>query len=369
MIVEVLGEGTHAIVYSCKNDDNHVIKRHKSSMLIDGISIKELACLCSLKHEGIPTIDPKNIFMTDDNIHVKLKKLRCIERDMFVCSTNENIRIFLLQLSSTLEYIHLLKINHRDINPSNIMFDIELKWYQLNDWGSSSIIEHGIRPGRSTTQCFLPPEWLMYTDSENGACDIWALALTILMIWYPMEKLYDSEDWKVLLFYFYDEFSVIRSIREEKILKRTKNELDVDVTGVLIDMLDFNPVTRITASQIIDRLLPTPRVEDPQTQSVCVKSTVAQTMKKWIQIQSRMIEISNICMRTAYNIIDKLVFHDDDISDFKLTTSSCVIISNAIHDEHMKYKEWVEHCNGCFTENDLLDTVKRILIILDFNLL
>ncbi len=285
-------------------------------MNVDHSPIKVVTLLCSLETNN-----------------VKLQRL-VHDFNLKKHNINHSIRTFLSQISSILEYIHYFGINHRDVKPDNIKFNSDTNWYILIN--------------RETVEC----------DENlcNGAGDIWALAITTLSIWYSIE-----DDRKLL------DFNVIRSIRKQKLLLLTNNELDSDIVDVLVDMLDFDSSNRITASQIIIRLLK----ENTQQNQIfsCNLSNsdiIANNMRGWIKIEAKKMNISPVCIFTSYIIVNKL---SDYINfEFILSSVTCIIISSEIHDEYLKYEEWVKHCNNCFTKTDLINNIRNILIMLNFNI-
>ncbi len=361
---KTIAEGAYSVVHAFGSDPHHVIKYYTSSLFTSGSSIKELAHMNFFNHFGIPGVELKNIYIDNDYLAVKLEKLIPIVN--FKTNKDTNIRRFLVELGESLNYIHAHGIAHRDIKPTNIMFNTRTDRYQLNDWSSVSIVPYNNNPGELTTVCFLPPEWLIGDKNITGACDIWMLALTTLMIWFPMYTLYKIENPFVLLCYYYDRFDVSPNIRREKLNIRTNNELDSDVLEVLVDMLEFDPYKRITGAQIAQRLSYYEYTKYIRTDSCFIRKFIPQNMVKWAKDVAKNMGLSQFCLSTGLNIMSKVMLTDSDESS--IFGATCMIISCSLHDEYFTFDSWVTYCNKQFDKHELLRHVTYILKKLSFNI-
>lgn len=157
-----LGKGGFARVYELKNNESKAVTAAKviqKSSLIKGRTrqklMSEIKIHRSVHHKGIVNFehffeDSENIYIlleicNNGTLNEKLKRRRKL--------TELEAQCYLLQLLSTLKYLHSLKIVHRDIKLSNLFLNnnMELK---LGDFGLACKIE--FEGERKRTMCGTP---------------------------------------------------------------------------------------------------------------------------------------------------------------------------------------------------------------------
>ena len=145
-------------------------------------------------------------------------------------------RIFFQQLISALEYLHLLGVVHRDLKLENLLIDIN-KNLRIIDFGFA-------KPASSqtvyTTICGSPaytaPEILttrMYTESV----DLWSAGIILYAITHAR-----------LPFSSNNTSALFRMIQEDS--PKINSKLDPNLKQLLEGLLDKDPKTRLTFSQI-----------------------------------------------------------------------------------------------------------------------
>lgn len=90
------------------------------------------------------------------------------------------VKLFAYQLFSGLNYIHNLKIVHRDIKPQNILVDPQTGQLEICDFGSAKIINDGTKSVSYIASRYYRAPELLYDDEEYSApIDIWAAGCVI----------------------------------------------------------------------------------------------------------------------------------------------------------------------------------------------
>lgn len=112
--------------------------------------------------------------------------------------TLEDACIVLEQLTSALAYIHARGILHRDIKPTNILFDRDYNLY-LTDFGISTMIgEKTLRNGRimGTAQYIAPEVCEGHVDERSEVYSVGILLYQMLTGYLPFDG---PSDWKICI--------------------------------------------------------------------------------------------------------------------------------------------------------------------------
>nr|QBK93114.1 MAG: putative serine/threonine protein kinase [Pithovirus LCPAC403] len=368
--MEQLGNGTYCEVFAI--DKNHVLKKYRYGMDYAKNAIRELACMTFLRHYSIPAAYSNNIIIFNNkDIYVKMKRL-----DEVVLRP-EFLRRFLVHISSALSYCHNFGIIHKDIKTDNIMYDFAEDWYILIDWGLASILTTEHNFNTEITSQYKPPEWLGEENCKNygGKCDIWALGITVLMLLFPLANLHELKEEKVILQYFEDRIGRDRNVRIKKLKDRTEDFFESDIFEILVDMLDFDPDTRISAKDITVRLGCDP--EKHIYVDTCIdiflrtdKTTAMfKRMKKWIEKATRELEIIEMCKFTSLTLADKLSTKFTIIDKyFEVACCACINISAHLYYDCSTIALLVNYCDN-FDCDRLIECRNIFLNSIGFNIL
>jgi serine/threonine-protein kinase CTR1 len=96
-----------------------------------------------------------------------------------------------MELVAGMKYVHAQNIVHRDLNPSNLVFDLNFQLY-ICDFGSSKklFLHEGARR-RIGTSAYMAPE--MYHDCQYGhQIDVWAFGCILYEIVTTGEPLFSG---------------------------------------------------------------------------------------------------------------------------------------------------------------------------------
>ncbi|KAJ4329816.1 hypothetical protein N0V87_010541 [Didymella glomerata] len=158
------------------------------------------------------------------------------------------------QTASALEYLHHEKqLIHCDIKPQNILLSDDHQSVKVCDFGCAQASKRTGSGGG--THHYIAPEYLLEQE-RNLASDVWSLGITMLYV-LGLIPLPDSQP--------EDEYWLINKLKddesEQRKMLRWLGKVKEALTrvpkdwAVLKAMLDTNPRTRITAAELVSRLL------------------------------------------------------------------------------------------------------------------
>ena len=184
----VLGRGAHGVVYRAHHRNHpHVpiaLKVIESRGSLDKLLL-EPAILAQLDHPGI--IHLRDYFLDQDRVVLALEYIDGMDLQTYVEQCRRlppaEVRDFLGQLASALDYAHQHQILHRDIKPSNILVqnqDGRVR-FVLVDFGVSRIAG-GIQLQRRVggTFHFMAPEQLRGRAAKQS--DLWGLGVAAYLL-------------------------------------------------------------------------------------------------------------------------------------------------------------------------------------------
>ena len=181
--LEKLGEGTYGVVYKAKDtvtDQIVALKKIKLENETDGVpstAIREIALLKELKHPSI--VDLKDIVHTEDKLYLifeyldyDLKKFMNKNGPL----TTHQVKSFLYQLTSGIEYCHSHRIMHRDLKPQNLLIDKNGK-LKLADFGLARAFGLPMKTytHEVVTLWYRAPEILLGSKQYNTTVDVWSI--------------------------------------------------------------------------------------------------------------------------------------------------------------------------------------------------
>lgn len=97
--------------------------------------------------------------------------------------TKPDLKIYMQQLLTALDFIHSNGIIHRDIKPHNVLYSFEAKKLKIIDFGlaESYYINAKMSPAVST-RYFKAPELLLDVSTYHYGIDIWAAGIIFASI-------------------------------------------------------------------------------------------------------------------------------------------------------------------------------------------
>ena len=226
--------------------------------------------------------------------HDKFKHLICH-------FTVENMRVYIYQLLSALSYVHSHGIIHRDVNPSNYLFNRELGRGKLIDFGlvqlnskppkiqkyirnSSSAPMKCSHPAscmcttclgrkekkapRSGTPGYRAPEVLLKYCHQTSAIDVWSCGVILLSLLSKKYPFFTANDDSAALAEIVGIFGVSKSTHAANeigislTISECIEEVDIktlctcegecnDLIALVSALLDVNCLTRISAAQAL----------------------------------------------------------------------------------------------------------------------
>ncbi|KAG1348184.1 Non-specific serine/threonine protein kinase [Cocos nucifera] len=246
-----LGEGTFAKVKFARNVetgeffaikilDKEKILRHK---MIGQIK-REISTMKLIKHPNV--IRMYEVMASKTKIYIVLELVTGGELfDKIACHgklKEDEARKYFQQLINAVDYCHSRNVFHRDLKPENLLLDSN-GVLKVSDFGLSALPQQFREDGLLHTTCGTPnyvaPEVIHNKGYDGAKADLWScgVILFVLMAGYlPFE---DSNLMSLYKKIFKAEFTCPSwfSTSVKKLIKR---------------ILDPNPTTRITMSQVIE---------------------------------------------------------------------------------------------------------------------
>ena len=249
IIKEKLGEGGFGSVHLGINKQTgekvaiKVLEKSRLTRYEDKIRLnREIEILKKVKHPNIVQLfsvieTERQILLIMENIkgqeiyqHILLNKKLSEEEACF----------YFQQIISGIEYLHKLKIAHRDIKSENIIIEQNTKTIKIIDFGLSNTYgdkENGILTTACGSPFYAPPEMLKGAPYRGGAVDIWSAGVVLFAMicgFLPFDGGENSEVYKKIIDGNYTVPSHVSGQARDLIYK----------------VLNTNPRKRITISQI-----------------------------------------------------------------------------------------------------------------------
>jgi len=299
-IVYKVGEGTYGIVYKAtsmaKPHETVAIKQFKTphSKESEGISvtaIREIMLLRELNHENIVRVKEflldalsHSLSLVFDYAEYDLYEVIKYHRDVKQRPSDFAIKSYLWQMVNGIHYLHSNWVLHRDLKPSNILVNgvgAEEGRIKIADFGLARVFKAPMKPlsdnGVVVTIWYRAPELLLSSNHYTRAIDVWALGCIFAELFltkplFPgntkaqnqiqdqLDKIYavlgppnaarwpglmDMPDWGK--FQVPEDRPNVLAAKMAEMRKSSHAAFDL-----LSRMIDYNPDTRITASEILD---------------------------------------------------------------------------------------------------------------------
>ncbi|XP_050437010.1 serine/threonine-protein kinase Nek8-like [Adelges cooleyi] len=253
-IVGVLGRGAFGVVELVRDFNLKKMVVMKTiqikSMSTDDLkeAIKETRILEMLDHPNI--IKYYNSFQSEHNFHIVMEYAThgTLENFVLKCSrTSDHIvqncvlNIF-SQLTMAVNYIHKMKIIHRDINPMNILLTgSQGTVIKLGDFGASHILTgEKVTSGNNCTPCYMSPEQCCGKPLRLKS-DIWQIGCVLYYLMSMKHPFYGQS------------LAELVSCIVEGVLNpmTTRKYYDIDLVRLVYELLNRDPTARPDASEIL----------------------------------------------------------------------------------------------------------------------
>lgn len=326
--VQQVGEGTYGKVYKAQNEvtgESVAIKRLRLETEREGFPItamREIKLLQSFEHPNIVgllemMVEYNQITMIFDYLNHDLTGLLTLP-DLLL--TEGHRKMIFQQLMTGLDYLHKMRVIHRDIKGSNILLNSD-GILKIADFGlarNMKVLRDGESPdytNRVITIWYRPPELLMGSTDYGREVDIWGVGCLLIELYTKLAifqgaeeisqlyKIYEvmgtpsAESWpgiENLPWFEMLKPQIKRSSRFEKDYKSLMTEDSFDLATKL---LLLHPARRLTA----DDALKHPYFHnDPQPEDLkFMKSIVGEwhefeTKKRRRDERKRQLEIKNM---------------------------------------------------------------------------
>ncbi|PKA50175.1 CBL-interacting protein kinase 19 [Apostasia shenzhenica] len=246
---KLLGHGTFAKVYLAKNvksGESVAIKvLDKERILKSGLvaNIKrEIATLRRVRHPYI--VQLFEVMATKTKIYFVMEYVRGGELFGKVAKgrlKEDTARRYFQQLISAVGFCHARGVFHRDLKPENLLLD-DKGDLKVSDFGLSAVSEQIRKDGLFHTFCGTPayvaPEVLSRKGYDGAKVDIWSCGVILFVL---MAGYLPFHDQNVMAMY--------RKIYRGQF--RCPRWFSSDLSKLLSRLLDTNPQTRITISEIM----------------------------------------------------------------------------------------------------------------------
>ena len=168
----------------------------------------------------------------DMNVHIKR------QREVQLFFAEAQVRNWLVQLSLALQYLHKIRVMHRDIKTQNI-FMTSTKLLKLGDFGVSKVLS----PGKEFTETAIGTPTNLCPEIANGQkydfkSDIWSLGCVVHEIC-CLKPAFQSKSWEEML-------KKIRTASYPPI----PSSYSVTLSDLIRVMLKVDPARRPTAYQV-----------------------------------------------------------------------------------------------------------------------
>ncbi|CAF98517.1 unnamed protein product, partial [Tetraodon nigroviridis] len=209
---------------------------------------QEIAILKKLDHVNIVKLVEVLDDPAEDNLYMVFELMRkgpVMEVPTDEPLSEERARLYFRDVILGIEYLHYQKIIHRDIKPSNLLLGDD-GHVKIADFGVSNQFEgsDALLSSTAGTPAFMaPPETLSDTrKSFSGkALDLWAMGVTLYCFVFGKASCP-----------FIDEniLALHNKIRTKPVEFPERPEISEELRTLILRMLDKNPDTRITLSEI-----------------------------------------------------------------------------------------------------------------------
>ena len=311
--IEQVGEGTYGEVFMARSRDDSslvALKKVKLEGEREGFpitAIREIKILKSLNHDNV--INMKEI-VTSKNKSSIYMVFEYMDHDLTGLAGREGIKFsipqikcYMQQLLTGLNYCHLNNILHRDIKGANLLIDNN-GVLKLADFGlarSCALENSRALTNRVITLWYRPPELLLGTQAYGPAVDTWSAGCIFaeLLLGKPILQVRVSPD--------------ARLPRRAKAARRTRLELTANPPSSLFFVFFFLKLQGKSETEQLDlifKLCGTPSAEDwPGLHSLPWAKTILPTKKAYPR---RVQEVFRRAPPSARRLVERFLTLDPE---------------------------------------------------------
>ena len=249
ILKEKLGEGAFGSVLLGINKQTgekvaiKILEKSKLSKYENKIKLaREIEILKKLKHPNI--IQLYSVIETQRQFLLIMEYIRGKELYQYILLkkkiSEEEACLYFQQIISGIEYLHKLKIAHRDIKAENILIEQNSKTIKIVDFGLSNTYddkEEGLLSTACGSPCYAAPEMLEGKLYKGGKVDIWSAGVVLFAMlcgYLPFEDEDKNELYKKII---NGKYSIPSHVSKQG-------------RDLIYGLLNTNPRKRINISQI-----------------------------------------------------------------------------------------------------------------------
>lgn len=276
-IKEKLGEGAYGCVYKVQHKTTQYLRAVKA------IKRKHVDSTAFSNEIGIlKTVDHPNIIKLfdcyyDSNYYYMVEEY-CSAGDLYdyirkqkSFSENKAAKI-MLQLLSSVNYLHKKKIVHRDLKPENIVFihtegnDLFIK---LIDFGTSVSLKNGNLSQELGTIYYIAPE--VFKNNYNEKADVWSCGIILYTMLCGKPPFLGNK-----------EEDIKNKILHTKLRFQPKDfgKVSPDAIALVKQLLAYDPQTRISAAEALESNWLS-RMTKPTHEENILEATVLTNLSKF----------------------------------------------------------------------------------------
>ena len=206
----------------------------------------EIAVMKLMSHPNIITLE--DIYESKTKIHIVMELIRGGELFQHIVGRKRFSELetykLIRPIADALKYMHSLGVVHRDLKPENILCEKGLKNIRIADFGLSQLVAPTVQLKLACgTLSYVAPE-VLNSLGYGSPADIWSLGvIAFLVIRGKLPYTAKTQE------------QTVKNIQESKnVIKlddKYWNTCSPECCDVISRMLDKDPLTRITASEIL----------------------------------------------------------------------------------------------------------------------
>ncbi len=274
---QMIGHGSFGVVFQTKIHETNEVCAIKRVLQDRRFKNRELQIMKIVHHRNI--VDLKYYFYQNtehDELYLNLI-LEFIPETIYKAShfylsrrTNMplfEVKLYMYQLLRALNYIHSQNICHRDIKPQNLLLNPSTGVLKLCDFGSAKVLNPAeANVSYICSRYYRAPELIFGATNYTTKIDIWSVGCVMaeLIIGQPLFPGDSGIDQLVEIIkilgtpskqeiksmnpdYMEQKFPQIKPIPLQKVLSKSKIQVNDLVIKVLHRFLNYNPKTRVGA--------------------------------------------------------------------------------------------------------------------------
>jgi serine/threonine protein kinase len=274
---EKLGEGTYGVVYKAidrRTSEVVALKKIRLDQEEEGLpatAVREISILRDLKHPNI--VDLKEVINSRGKLTLVFEYL---ERDLKKFMDGQRnpmqpmlVKSYTYQILAGLCYCHCRRVIHRDMKPQNLLLNRQ-GLIKLCDFGLARAFTIPLRSytHEVVTLWYRAPEILLGSQLYSIGVDVWAVGCIVAEMFagrplFPGDSEIDELHWIFKVLGTPDErvWPGVTGLPEFKRTFQSWNRRDLSeviphadplALDLIEKMLDYNPVTRISAKAALD---------------------------------------------------------------------------------------------------------------------